>query len=345
MKASIYVTRNRRVGRISNEIKQISKEYITICHPEMPVEKSKIANLFEGSILELREQYTKKEAEMIANAIVASEKKQVIFNQYADGWDMLISSLKKQKATIKIKIIIHNGQDDLTDSIIWNNFDTILGMYDKGLIDELVFLKREVYEFYKEKGYRVKLLSKYIEIDNKQEYKIQEEKTENTPIKIGLYEAYDTTSKNIYNQLCAVSLLENAKVDCSPVNYKISKIARFFNINLTVANKLMTKPELYKKIANNDINLCANTIDENSMLPYESLELGTICLVGNSFKAFEGSKLQEYLVVENTDNILEIKAKILEAIENKEKILEEYKNWSIKNKKEAQENLKNMLEN
>ncbi len=345
MKASIYVTRNRRVGRISNEIKQISKEYITICHPEMPVEKSKIANLFEGSILELREQYTKKEAEMIANAIVASEKKQVIFNQYADGWDMLISSLKKQKATIKIKIIIHNGQDDLTDSIIWNNFDTILGMYDKGIIDELVFLKRELYEFYKEKGYRVKLLSKYIEIDNKQEYKIQEEKTENTPIKIGLYEAYDTTSKNIYNQLCAVSLLENAKVDCSPVNYKISKIARFFNINLTVANKLMTKPELYKKLANNDINLCANTIDENSMLPYESLELGTICLVGNSFKAFEGSKLQEYLVVENTDNILEIKAKILEAIENKEKILEEYKNWSIKNKKEAQENLKNMLEN
>ena len=256
-----------------------------------------------------------------------------------------MQSIKHIKKFIKIKIIIHNGQDDLTDSIIWNNFDTILGMYDKGLIDELVFLKREVYEFYKEKGYRVKLLSKYIEIDNKQEYKIQEEKTENTPIKIGLYEAYDTTSKNIYNQLCAVSLLENAKVDCSPVNYKISKIARFFNINLTVANKLMTKPELYKKLANNDINLCANTIDENSMLPYESLELGTICLVGNSFKAFEGSKLQEYLVVENTDNILEIKAKILEAIENKEKILEEYKNWSIKNKKEAQENLKNMLEN
>ena len=95
----------------------------------------------------------------------------------------------------------------------------------------------------------------------------------------------------------------------------------------------MTKTRAIQKLANNDINLCANTIDENSMLPYESLELGTICLVGNSFKAFEGSKLQEYLVVENTDNILEIKAKILEAIENKEKILEEYKNWSIKNKK------------
>ena len=39
-------------------------------------------------------------------------------------------------------MIIHNGQEDLTDAIIWNNFDNILGMYDKGLIDELVFLKK-----------------------------------------------------------------------------------------------------------------------------------------------------------------------------------------------------------
>ena len=60
-------------------------------------EKNEIQNLIEGSILELREQYTKKEAEMIASAIANSSKKQILFNQYADGWDMLISSIKKQK--------------------------------------------------------------------------------------------------------------------------------------------------------------------------------------------------------------------------------------------------------
>lgn len=60
MKASIYITKSRRVKRITNEIKQIQKDFITICHPEMPVEKNEIQNLIEGSILELREQYTKK---------------------------------------------------------------------------------------------------------------------------------------------------------------------------------------------------------------------------------------------------------------------------------------------
>ena len=68
----------------------------------------------------------------------------------------------------------------------------------------------------------------------------------------------------------------------------------------------MSKQELYEKLAQNDINLCINTIDENSLIPYQSLELGTPCLVGNSFKYFEGSSLQEYLVVRNTDDILEL---------------------------------------
>jgi hypothetical protein len=154
----------------------------------------------------------------------------------------------------------------------------------------------------------------------------------------------DRISRNIYNQLCAVSMIENAKLDCSPVNYKISKIARFFNINLTVANKLMTKQELYKKLANNDINLCVSTVDENNMIPYESLELGTPCLVGNSFKAFEGSSLQDYLVVKNADDILEIKEKTLNALENRGKILEEYKLWREKNKQDALKNLKEVLE-
>ena len=45
----------------------------------------------------------------------------------------------------------------------------------------------------------------------------------------------------------------------------------------------MTKQELYKELANNDMNVCVSTVDENSMIPYESLELGNIYLVGKQF--------------------------------------------------------------
>ena len=50
------------------------------------------------------------------------------------------------------------------------------------------------------------------------------------------------------------------------------------------------------------------------------------------------------LVVKNADDILEIKEKTLNALENREKILEEYKLWREKNKQDALKNLKEVLE-
>jgi hypothetical protein len=50
------------------------------------------------------------------------------------------------------------------------------------------------------------------------------------------------------------------------------------------------------------------------------------------------------LVVKNADDILEIKEKILNTLENRGKILEEYKLWREKNKQDALKNLKEVLE-
>ena len=111
-----------------------------------------------------------------------------------------------------------------------------------------------------------------------------------------------------------------------------------------IASKTLGSSFVNEEILDNDINLCVSTVDENNMIPYESLELGTPCLVGNSFKAFEGSSLQDYLVVKNADDILEIKEKTLNALENRGKILEEYKLWREKNKQDALRNIKEVLE-
>ena len=57
--------------------------------------KTNLNFLFDNNILYLREQHTEKEANMIANAIYKSGKQKVIFNSYSDGWDKLISNLKR----------------------------------------------------------------------------------------------------------------------------------------------------------------------------------------------------------------------------------------------------------
>lgn len=337
MKYSIYVNREKRVNRIKEKLANKKEKHIVICHPEM-VEKNDVQILFKENILEIREQYTEKEAGQIARAIIDSGKELVIFNSYADGWNRIISELKNIKRNINIKILVHNGNELLADSSTWNNFNTILDLYDKGKIDELAFFKEDSYKFYKEKGYRASFVKKYVDIENVKQY-IKEEKKDY--IKIGLYEAYDNMERNVYNQLSAISLLENAKLDCAPMNYKISMMARKFNINLSSANGNLSKQELYTKMANNDINLYVTLVDNASILPLESLELGTICLVSQNCNYFVGSKLQEYLVVENPNNIMEIYNKINYALENKEKILELYNEW----KKDYIVGAKEILEN
>lgn len=80
MKVSIYVTRSRRLKRIKNEIQKLENDYIVINHPEDIKVKEYIHNSFKNSKLELREQYTNKEAKLIAKMLYNYNKKQVIFN-------------------------------------------------------------------------------------------------------------------------------------------------------------------------------------------------------------------------------------------------------------------------
>lgn len=341
MKYSIYINRPKRVKRISNELMQKKADYVVICHPEMVEDKESIQPLFKDNILDLREQYTQKEAKQIAQAIVNSGKKLVIFNAYADGWNKIITELKNIKRNIKIKMLIHGGNALLAEGDIWNAFDIELSLYAKGLIDEFGFFNKDLYNFYNQKGYKSRLLCKFVNIENSESYKLKEKSDIK---KIGLYKAYDNLTNNIYNQLSAISLLENIQLDYSPINYKVSKIARLYNINIcSTGNKVMTKDEIYKKMANNDINLYIKTIDNSSILPFESLELGTPCIVGNSFNAFENSELEKYLVVNKTDNIMEIYNKIKYTIENKEKIMQLYNEWKKIYVEEAQKLLKEFV--
>lgn len=325
MKYSIYINIPKRIKKIHQTLSEKKENYITICHPEMVEENEGIYELFNGNILNIREMHTRKEAKKVAKEIANSGKKMIIFNSYSNGWDIIISELKMIKRDILIKIIIHDETYLMSENNNWNSLDVILDLYNKGYIDEMAFFKESLYQFYYKKGYNVKKLIKAFDIKDKQKYFPKENKREY--LKIGMYNAYDTIVKNPYNQLSAISLLENAKLDYAPINYKISMLARKYNVNLCDASVELPKEEMYKRIADNDINLFISLADDSNLLPLKSLELGTICLVGNSCEYFAGSELEKYIVVEKENNIIEIYNRIIYALENKDKILELYNTW------------------
>lgn len=342
MKYSIHINRAKRVEKIKGQLAEQKNSYVAICHPEWIGVKNSTYYTFGNDVLEIREQYTKKESYMIANEIVNAGKKMVIFNAFAMGWENIVTSLKEIKPDIIIKLIIHGGNALLSEPYDWDVHNTMLNLYEKGQVDELCFVKKSLYEFYKAKGYKTSFLMNDVFIEDKEKYIPKEKK--NDCIKIGLYASGDRWVKNTYNQLSAISLVENAKLDCIPINYKIATLCRRYEINLSGEENNVPKEEIYRRIASNDITVYVTFTECAPLIPLESLELGTVCITGDNHHYFTGTELEKYLVVNKEDDIMEIYNKINYALENKEKILELYKEWKKNYTKEVQENVRKFLE-
>lgn len=341
MQYSIHININKRINKIKEELSKQQEYYVAICHPEWIGVKNSTKYSFGNNILEIREQYTDKESYMIAQEIVNAGKKMVIFNAFAIGWEKIVKALKEIKPDIIVKLLIHGGNALLSEPYDWNVHNIMLDLYERGMADEICFVKKSLYEFYKAKGYRTSFLMNDVIIPDKEKY-IPKQK-ENDCIKIGLYASGDRWVKNTYNQISAASLVKNAKLDCIPINSKISTLARRYDINLTGEENNVPKEEMYRRMANNDINLYVTFTECAPLIPLESLELGTICITGDNHHYFIGTELEKYLVVTKEDDIMEIYNKINFALENKDKILELYKKWKKDYSKKAKESFENFI--
>ena len=199
-----------------------------------------------------------------------------------------------------------------------------------------------MYEFYKTKGYRASFVMNTINIPDKEKYMTTTKN--NAIIKIGLYSSGDRWVKNTYNQLSAVSLFDNAELNCIPLNTKVRELAGIFNINISGDEESVDRETLFKQMAGNDVNLYVTFTECAPLIPLESLELGVPCITGDNHHYFEGTELEEFLVVNKEDNIMAIYEKIKYVLENKEKIIELYNelktNYIVDSKKSIEDFLK-----
>ena len=74
------------------------------------------------------------------------------------------------------------------------------------------------------------------------------------------------------------------------------------------------------------------------------MEVGVPVLIGNNSDLFNGEKLEKYVVTSAEDNAI-INSKMVEKIlDNKEKILELYKNWKKEYNEKSKKNIEAFLE-
>ena len=327
---------NKRVKHFEDLLtkENCNNKYIIISHPEWISIGNVAKDKFEYNV-KLKEQYTEKEAIKMATKIVQTNVKMVVFNGFAKGWDMVAKAIKNSNKNIKIKILWHGSHSLLAEQYDWESYSNVMELYSNKIVDEIGFVKKSMYDFYKAKGFNVSFVKNNVTI--KENYKL--ENNNNALTKVGLYFSSDRWVKNVYNQLSAVSLIDNVELDCLPINNKIIELAKTFNLQLNGTSNTLEREELFKKMAQNDINIYVTFTECAPLIPLESLELGVPCITGDNHHYFENTELEKYLVVQKEDNIMEIYKQIKICLENKERILELYKEWKAKYDIEADESI------
>lgn len=317
--------KNEKIRILDTIFSYKDKDILAIYNPESIGIMNSTKDMFENT-LGIKEIYNVQLAQQIAQAIIDSNIKQVVFSSIAFGWKAIAEELNILNPDIKIKFFWHGSHSMLVQRDEPYFFYSIIELLDRGIAHSIGFAKESMAQFYKIKGYNsffvpntlkgLKSDTKYERIDGVN--------------KIGLYSAGSRWEKNTYNQLSATSLIENALVDLSPSSELSNSFCDMMNINLVDRNlKYMKRQDLLDRMANNDVNLYVTFTECSPVLPLESLELGVPCITGDNHHYFRGSKLYDYLVVHSEDDINEIADKAKKAIENREEIISLYKKWKV----------------
>lgn len=323
------------------------KDYIVFYNKNWIGTSIATKELFECacSIEELKEQEV---IDYIADTLIADNYRLIAFSAFAYGWNKLIEALREKGCTATIKVIWHGSNCMNIKEYDWNVFSYILTALKNNYIQSIAFVKKTMYTFYKSKGYNVEFLMNTLSIDKEkinEKFAVNHISDDMPKTKIGVFASGDRWVKNFYNQLCAASMVENARVECSPLSVKTQDFAELINLDITGSSKPVKREQLLYKLGSNDINLYVTFTECAPLIPLESFEMGVPCITCNNHHYWENHPLADYIIANEADDVIKIHEKIEYCLKNKETILELYKSWKKDYDIVAKKSVENFLNN
>ena len=329
--------------------KKKNVDYIIFHNPRWMGVTSATKELFEN-LVPLQELPKSSYTDMIVQKISEIKPKQVIFSAFADGWESLARKIKRNNKDILLKSFWHGSHSQVIEDINWRTNLAVINLHKDGIIDVMGTCKESLLNFYVAQGYKAAFIKNTVRLsdelysliqDYKKEYEAKRIEEKDSALKIGMYAAGLGWRKNMFTQIAAASLFDNAVIDSVPLSFESQVFTSKFGNVINGISKGVKREELLKRLACNDINLYVTFSECAPMLPIESMEVGTICISGNNHHYFKDTELERYLVVDREDDVIAIKDKIKYALENKEEIFRLYKEWKnnydLESKKSVEE--------
>ena len=318
-------------------------DYLIIHNPRWLGVTSATKELFTN-LLPMQEVFLNSNVDKIVDMIIKIGAKQVIFSAFNYGWDKIARKLKEKNKSIKLKSFWHGSHSQVIEEINWGTNLMVINLHKENIIDVMGTCKESLVNFYKSQGYKTAFIKNTVRLsDDVKEAISKVKKEDDGKLKFGLYSASIDWRKNTFNQVMAASYFDNAQLEVVPLRYELKKLAYYNNLEIVGSDSHLKREDLLLRMAQRDVVLYVTFSECAPMLPIESLEAGTICIMGHNHHYFKDSKLHDYLVVEKEDDVIAICKKIENALKNKDEIFELYKEWKKQNDEESKLSVEEFL--
>lgn len=271
--------------------------------------------------------------------------KQIIFLGLEIGWDKLIKDVKQKYPNLKIKVICNTLDSLLYYDYERQNFFNLLKLSKENVIDNIAFLRKGQFEVYKSLGCKCSFLRENFVLEENEKLKPKEP---NNVIDIGIYPLNYTWDKNIFNQLCIPKYIENSNLNYNEIDERMTDFVNTMDIKSTPdkIEKIDAK-NIQEKVVKNDINIATSFTEYFHTVFWISMEQGIPCIIGNTadfFEREEDKKLKKYLVTLAEDNSIVNSNMVKTCIDNKEQIMELYRNWKKEYNKLAKQSFEQFIQ-
>ncbi|MBE6157920.1 MAG: hypothetical protein E7160_03910 [Firmicutes bacterium] len=248
------------------------------------------------------------EVEKLAKKINSKYKKIILFDH---NYNFLML-LPLVKSGVEVDWIFKSTIPYLFNKYIYNSLFQIIEYKERGLISNIYCLDYNLYSVFKDK-----YDFKYLQLNYSNRKNLNSDFNNSVGI-IG--KDYDSGA-NFFNSLSALTMHSFDQIKVENMMNVTSQFGHDFKLNIVKCS------DFADVISNNVLNICSSVSDIKTTLILESFENGVPCILGNTDLFDSNEYLKKSLVLNSDDSIDEISDKISYVVENRDKILSEYKKF------------------
>lgn len=296
---------------------------IAVLHPDWRGIRSSANQLFD-ELYEVNDTLDERSALHYAHLFAETNCPALVIQGFPLSYRHLVQALHRIVPNIPIYVIWHGNFLQTGEDYAWEGFRTVAQLCQNQAITKWGFVKRGMAEVMQSRGFRTGFVMNLVRT-------IPERPSTplNDGLHVGVWGVPYNWRKPPYAMLGSIALLENPIVHTSNVDMRTQEFARFLELPGQFDKQAISQQQMPRVLSQMHLNMYVTLSECAPMLPLESLSVGVPCLLGATSHYFEDHEyLYSRLVVPHADSAQAIANSALRVLEERDAIVEAYRDYA-----------------